>query len=357
MGSTSKNRLQVKREAYEWHLLLLNNEAVSVEDRRRFETWLAQDPGHRAAYDRASVAYLALGTLEPAQIDSDVLVIDSKEAPDFASGRLSRLLRGLAARPASYGIPFAAAIAGLAVFLVLQPERTPPAEAFVTVQPDVSTYETARGELQEFTLNDGSSVTLAPASVLRVTMSQDSRHLSLTRGAGQFHVAKDAQRPFTVAAGHIRATALGTVFEVRNNGGALRVAVEEGRVEFSRPKIIAGKETDLLQTVTLTKGEYAAAQVGSPYETFGAISLDEVAAWRRARLNYESATLFEIVADANRYSQIPIVVAGDQRKLADFRVAAYFDANNLDEMLAIFPALFPVDIDVSDSARILVRIQ
>jgi transmembrane sensor len=66
-----------------------------------------------------------------------------------------------------------------------------------------------------FTLEDGTRVNLAPQSELSypVPFGHDRRDLSL-KGQAIFYVAKDASRPFTVHAGNLATTAIGTVFRI-----------------------------------------------------------------------------------------------------------------------------------------------
>lgn len=65
------------------------------------------------------------------------------------------------------------------------------------------------------TLEDSTRVTLAPQSELSypVPFQHDRRELTL-KGQAIFYVAKDASRPFTVHAGNLATTAIGTVFRI-----------------------------------------------------------------------------------------------------------------------------------------------
>jgi ferric-dicitrate binding protein FerR (iron transport regulator) len=65
------------------------------------------------------------------------------------------------------------------------------------------------------TLEDGTQVNLAPKSELSypIPFQHDRRDLTL-KGQAIFYVAKDASRPFTVHAGNLATTAIGTVFRI-----------------------------------------------------------------------------------------------------------------------------------------------
>ncbi|MEM9313488.1 MAG: FecR domain-containing protein [Pseudomonadota bacterium] len=356
MKSSEKSQLDVKREAYEWCLLLDESTEPSPEDRRRFDAWVQQNPLHKAAYDRAAVAYRGLGKLELEQLDPDVRVVRKTTGVEPPIGRRADVAReSRVTRPVIYGLQVAAVIAGIAFFIGNRAIDAPIDRA-ETVEYVAGSYETVRGEVRSLTLGDGSMVTLAPASELTVSMAADSRRLTLARGAARFDVARDPDRPFTVVAGSVSATALGTVFEVRHNGGTMRVAVEEGRVAFERSLLVAGMPTGVSKTMELEPGDFGVAQAGSPDETFGKVSINDISAWRDARLSYEAATLQELVADANRYSELPVHLTGDLAKLEGLRITASFDGNNVDEMLTTFPAMFPVSVDRTSKERVLITI-
>ena len=341
---------QIKDEAYEWHLLLCSSEATG-EDRSSFERWRTADPRHDDAYDRAVSVWAALGKLDAGDLDADVL---RRPAVDSIAERLARLFGPLPLLPrwqllAGGGATLVAGAMLLAWWAgsVRAPET---AERAV-----VTEYATNVGELRSLSLADGSVATLGAATRLRVAMSSGERRISLSRGAAIFNVFPDAARPFSVDAGTVTATALGTLFEVRVNGDVVRVAVDEGRVEVAKPYMIAGRASSML-----TRNELAAGQSITAVEALNAdpvATLDDGAfgAWREGRLDYEGATLRELIADANRYSRRRIVLAGDTAAFDEMRVTAFFDGRDIDAMLALLPSLFSVTVDSTGLEEIVVR--
>jgi transmembrane sensor len=84
------------------------------------------------------------------------------------------------------------------------------------------------------TLDDGTRVTLAPQTTLRLHgFSQYQRTVSVD-GKAYFEVAHAAGAPFEVRSGSITTRALGTAFLVDHapHGTRVRVAVEEGKVRM-----------------------------------------------------------------------------------------------------------------------------
>ena len=274
-----------------------------------------------------------------------------KPRPDNPPSRL-RALREKRHRPAlRVAVPLAAATAIAAITLSIatrQPSRPFP--------PVLANYASERGEIKPLTLPDGSRVTLASLTELSVSLSSGARAVALIKGAAIFDVAADAARPFAVDAGGVSATALGTVFEVRNNGGVVRVAVAEGEVELARPFLLANQPTSLVQRNALTAGEFASLRLDSDQVIFGSFKAQDFACWRQSRLNYEGATLKEIIADANRYSARRIVLQGDHKKVQSLTMTGFFNSDDVDELLATLTEVFPVTIERTTPEKIVVSI-
>lgn len=91
-------------------------------------------------------------------------------------------------------------------------------------------FVTATGQSAVEHLADGSTVHLAPAGDLSVTLRRHTRDLSLDHGHALFEVAHAPDRPFTVQSGNMAVTAVGTVFSVDRSPAATTVRVEQGRV-------------------------------------------------------------------------------------------------------------------------------
>lgn len=94
-----------------------------------------------------------------------------------------------------------------------------------------------------FTLEDGTRVKLTPNSELTypVPFPNDRRELNL-KGQATFYVAKDASRPFTVYAGRLATTALGTVFRITAfSGKTTRVQLLSGKVRVKADSTVEMK--------------------------------------------------------------------------------------------------------------------
>lgn len=114
------------------------------------------------------------------------------------------------------------------------------------------TNNTATGESRY--LSDGSLVLLESGSVLRYKNNfEPGRRWLHLEGEARFQVAKNKKRPFTVVAGNVSTTAVGTIFTVNSNNRHKRITVklEEGKVlvkDMNHPD----------NTLYLLPGEYCA---------------------------------------------------------------------------------------------------
>ncbi|MEM6682749.1 MAG: FecR domain-containing protein [Pseudomonadota bacterium] len=325
----------LRQAAHAW-CLKTQSGALSGSEETRFQAWLAADPSHMAAYDRAVTLTQAFQSLSPADFDVDVVKPSLRE-------RFLRFIQSVAVIGRRPSVCAAVLACGVAIAVALHPglKATWSSKEYATGS---ARYASAIGQTKALTLMDGTRATLAPATQLTIRYTDTVRRVELISGAALFDVAKQPERPFAVAAGHLTARALGTVFEARNNGGVARIAVAEGRVRVAFDAQISGTATAIPVSETLGTGQQISATdlsgLGIPQD----IAPSAVAAWRAGRLDYDEATLSELVSDANRYAQQRIYLAPNQPDLAALKVTASFDAYNTSAMLDALVALFPVRI-------------
>lgn len=339
----------LSRAAHEWRARVHSEDATDI-DLKAFEAWLAEDIRHEEAYDRAMTFWAAYDHLRPGDIDADLM-------PPPAPVRQATLFDK--ARAMVVQTPFrmaavAAIILAIAAPLTLVLTLRDGADPIVSV-PVVATYSTGTAETRVITLHDGTVATLGALTQIETTMSDGKRAVLLKSGAALFDVAPEASRPFAVTAGDLTATALGTAFDVRNNGGVYRVAVAEGRVEVAYPHFISGAPSALTIRRTLTVGQEVAAMRGTGLRAIRNVPVDEIAAWRNEKLIYDGATLGELVADANRYSDRDIVLSDGTQAIAAQTITASFDAGNIDRMLRMVVLSYPIEIDRSDPEVVRIR--
>ncbi|WEK34118.1 MAG: FecR family protein [Candidatus Pseudobacter hemicellulosilyticus] len=125
------------------------------------------------------------------------------------------------------------AVAGTALFFLLDKTGQDPVLAVQSetiAQPVAASLMTAvnnSNKVRPITLPDGSRVELAPNSELRYSPRLDTaRRDVFLKGKALFTVAPNTRQPFTVFAGPVATTALGTVFRVTDQAADQHILVQ-----------------------------------------------------------------------------------------------------------------------------------
>jgi len=220
--------------------------------------------------------------------------LDDRTRRDARQETSSRGARSFTRMFAGLGV---ASVALLGIILVHRTAQTPQ-----TSPNDVRTYRTVATQRARVTLSDGSHVTLAPSTTLRVTsqFGRSTRTVELN-GEAYFDVTATTHAPFIVESGTIRTQVLGTTFVVRHytNDPTTHVAVVAGKVAVARGTT-AG--------IPVTAGMVAVATDSSVVTTTPG-DVTSYTAWRNGTLIF-------------RYTPIPDVLATFERWYGvEFRVA------------------------------------
>ena len=342
---------KMREEALEWRIRI-DADDIDADERRLFDAWLRADPRHEQAFDRATSVWDAFGALNEMKVDPAY----------FRPTLLHRLRESLpdVSLRAFGGLPVGPVLAGLAAavtvgFVVLNQLISQAPQTEHVASPVVIAYTTVIGETKTIMLSDESEITLGPASRIEVAMSADARSVRLVNGAAMFEVASDAARPFSVQAEGLTARVLGTVFDVRNNGGVVRLSVSEGVVEARQPCLLTNEPTQLVTRRALKAGEQVTAAAASGLSSTRSFRAETFAAWREGRLRYVGAPLSELIADANRYSSLPIRIETGGGNIDEIKVAFSYDPNDIDRMLDALPTMFPVTVDRTGADVIVIR--
>ncbi|MBS7544133.1 FecR family protein [Ancylobacter oerskovii] len=289
----------VTMEALDW-FVRMRDDKVGAQERRAFATWLAADPAHPAAFERAQSLWDRFDIVEP------------EYRRLRRAGRLGRrdvLLGGLATL-----------VAAPVAYVALNRDRL------------FATYRTGTAERRSFMLGDGSRVELGSSSALAVDFSADRRRVVLVEGEGFFQVAPDAARPFVVEAENGSTRALGTAFDVKLLDDSVAVTVVEHAVSVTVGDALP---------VTLEAGwqvSYGPAGLARPVEVDTAV----VQAWRQDRIVFEDVPLDTVLRELERYRHGRIVLM--DRSVGAMPVTAVFETTNVDAALATIAATLPVRV-------------
>ena len=169
----------------------------------------------------------------------------------------------------------------------------------------------------QMTLEDGSLVELNAGAEIELRWTPERRGVRLRRGEVHFTVAKDATRPFVVAAEKVAVEAVGTAFTVSREEEAVSVLVTEGTVRLG--ELHAADDLGSLvrefsavtagQRAFVRSGEAAGAETRWEVRDVAAAEIEEAVAWQRMRLDFYNLPLREVVAIFNRFNERQLVIA------------------------------------------------
>lgn len=343
---------EIEREAGEWFTRMHSGDA-DAELRSAFETWLHGNRAHKIAYREFEQVFRDLEFVAPeAGVDVDTFLGRARQRR-FAW--LERLIR----RPVS-GLAISGALVAFLAFALLPGQFGSPAAPDAAAMAAASASErfTQIAEISEISLEDGSVVTLGPASRIRTEFSDRRRHVILLEGEAFFEVVRDPSRPFYVTSQDTLVRVVGTKFDVKRSADIVHVSVLEGVVEVLKPSDIGGVietgETAAVPKQVLTAGERVSAARRVALPEVKQIEQAEPGAWRKGRLAYEDASLAEIIADLNRYSERPIAIATSD--VGDLRSTISFYTDDMDEVLTVIAAIHPVTVERSRDGAVTLRL-
>lgn len=298
---------------------------LGAAERLQFEQWLGADPDNARAFERAAQAWR--------------LVDEVRGEPELVAVRraaLKHLQRTQARRwrappvPRTWGAGlaamFVAALLGVFLWLDARPQR----------------LQTGVGERQLVRLDDGSQVLLDADTRVDVRLGRDRRELWLRQGRARFEVARDALRPFSVAAADTLVVATGTEFSVELVASQVHLILYEGSVEVlgqedGRPVPLAAPETEAETSelaaapkLRLQPGSELVAGVGRS-NLRSDLRLREIDAartrtWESGQLVFNDEPLDAALERVNRYSLSRVRV--EDPSLARLRISGTFAAGD-----------------------------
>ena len=299
---------EIENQAAEW-LVRLESDA-SERQRALFESWLALDPRHRAAFLRLERGWRRadrLKNLKPLDGEVDEHVLDTfPHAAAEETGEPSTPAPVAAPAPATSASRKVVWLAAAAVVALI---AVGPIMWFVGSNVGWETYRTELGGFQRVALQDGSTAFLNTNSEIHARLGKDRRDIVLIRGEALFTVAHDVHRPFDVKAGDTVVRAVGTAFSVRlGEQKQVDVIVTEGRVAIDPPddsqNFKLAQRIAMPQISTLAAGE--SVRVNSrklEVQKIDTENMNRKLAWTQGRLWFDRMSLTEEIAEFNRYNR------------------------------------------------------
>ncbi|MCW9707944.1 FecR family protein [Fodinibius salsisoli] len=225
----------------------------------------------------------------------------------------------------------------------------------VSLASTMQEVKAERGQRLNLTLDDGTSVVLNSASVLRYPsqFSDSTRKIELD-GEAFFSVAKDKSKPFLVHTGEATVRVLGTKFNVNAyaEDEEVEVVVAEGKVAVKSAMSVGDRDSvsssTLPNEVFLTKGEYTIVGKESvPTTPVTVTSMDYHLGWVDGNLIFDATPLEEVIRRLELYYNRDFQVTNAM--LLDRKLTATFKKESLSKVLDVLSIAMDVKYEQVDS--------
>jgi transmembrane sensor len=306
MTETSINPAII-REAATW-LMKLHSDDATEADQQAWQHWRSRSPEHQRAWQCAQRLTDAFSDIPP---ELGMPVLD---------------------RPVACPQRRRAALKALALLLTTAPVAWLAAK--LPWEDWSADYQTATGERSTIALADGTQLVLNTASSVDVRFDSRQRLVQLYTGEVLVTTAADKMlpaRPFRVQTRHGMLRALGTRFDVRQEGMRSHVAVFEGAVELT-PLKAPGVVVQAGQQCSFTANRAGPVQAAD----------DSQALWSQGVLFADKMRLADFVDELSRYRHGRLSC---DPAVADQRVSGAFQLKDTDQALLLLSKVLPVRIE------------
>lgn len=285
-GGDRLSTLSGEEQAALWADRFLSG-ALSASERADFQAWLEADPQHEVLW-QAHRRFLTSDPLQQALRQSEKQHATPRRVQ--TGRRRSRQVISALRHPVILGLMAAGVCA---VGLNLQ---------YGLLDHMIgASLRTARGEMRQEALADGSQLHLNGDSSARIHLRKKVRDIRLEHGEAYFQVAHDRARPFVVHAPEATVTAVGTAFNVNQLNGATEVAVYEGKV---RVDPVSGA------SFYLVAGQRARISPRDRPQPVAFVA-EAVPDWRTHWVEVENGSLGDLLTELSRSTQLRLKAEGD----------------------------------------------
>jgi transmembrane sensor len=220
---------------------------------------------------------------------------------------------------------------GLVIYIRLRPEP-------------VTMLSLSTGDaIQEFTLPDRSTVVLSKNSVVEYPeqFNDSKREIRFRRGEAFFRVEPNAQQPFIIHAALADIQVVGTAFNVEDDGDALEISVDEGKVA-----VITAAGREYLEPGTRARVMKAA----------DAVQIDQAAdsnSWGYAtrRFAFKDTPMDKVVQCMEK--AYPLRIELSSPTLGNCKLTATFDHLSGEDMLTLIAEALNFKLTKHDSVYIM----
>ena len=317
-GSNSIDSVELLQQAAEW-FAVMGDETVSESEKNDWQQWLNHSDQNKQAWRKVE------------EIDrqfNGLPLVASRAA--LSTSKKSQISRRHALKVLGFSF--------VACGSLWQVARS---------QQWNAQYSTVRGEISQFTLEDGSQLWLNTNSAVDVVYSSTLRRIILHSGEIYIETAQDTlvnKRPLVVDTEMSRLKALGTRFNVREYENKTLLSVSEGAVEIG----LKTSSDEHFNTQQIDAGQQAYFNENN----IEAASELEPLSWTKGSILANNMRLDDFVDELNRYynghlSLDPVV--------ADLRLVGAYPVNDIERIFSALEKTLPVT--VSHTLPWWVRIQ
>ncbi|MDM8002128.1 MAG: DUF4974 domain-containing protein [Bacteroidota bacterium] len=203
--------------------------------------------------------------------------------------------------------------------------------------PSTASIHAPAGARVSFTLPDGSGGMLNSGSTLTYQMPFTKERSVILEGEAWFDVARDEKHPFTVDAGSLDLTVVGTAFNVNAypDEDYVEVVLESGKV-------------------LVNCGQYKEGMVMSPSErivyengrvTRSTSDPSKYSSWTKGKLVFRSDSMSEVARRIERWYNVKVELMDDDLEKYSFR--ATFEDDPLEEVLKFLSMTSPIRYEIT----------
>jgi ferric-dicitrate binding protein FerR (iron transport regulator) len=326
----------------------------SSAEARRIDEWLSESSANETRAHALRAIWSVPRPIPAVDVDVDALWtrlrtrMESREARpviDFAPRTENRLWAFATRyrRAAAIAAAFLVAIASGSAIRQIQRD----ARVSLRKAPAAREYFTGRGERATIQLSDGSHITLAPLTRVRILPGFGVRTRELVvDGEAILDVVHDESRPFRVHAGSAVAEDIGTRFVIRAYAGdsAVTVAVAEGAVSLGRTRdTTVAAFSQSAEGVVVRAGEFGQLGGGGQVTMRHEVHLADRFGWASGSLSFDDTSLDEVSRTLERWYDVKVVV-GDSTMRAR-RLTGRFQGQSPHEILGAIAITLDAELE------------
>jgi len=210
---------------------------------------------------------------------------------------------------------------------------------YTKVRPDETLLASATDAIENYTLPDGSVLTLRPNSAVYASRS-DSYALRL-EGEARFTVTKNPDRVFSVTTTDALIEVTGTRFVVRSTGMETEVFLEEGGVRVSA--LASGEQQVLQPRQALRVGERGSSHIELPRAEYYLL-------WTRNEMLLDGRSLRDVADELERHFGIRVVLGA---ALADETLDGQIVLDEPGRILQDIALLLGAQLEIADNTYLL----